>query len=190
MKLRMSDKSVFAILLRSPWWISIGLMLVIALAARALMPEAYVAVGVMGGFPFLVIGVIAAWRQWRAPNPAQVAEALKRAGAMSWRDFSETIQEAFARQGFAVTRLDLPAADFRLEKGGRTTLVSCKRWKAATQGIEPLRALVDFTTAQDATHCSFITLGSLSGNAQRFAGEHAVQLVSGDGLAQLLTGKK
>lgn len=190
MKLKMSEKSVFALLLRSPWWVSIALMLAIAVAARAFMPEAYVSVGVMGGFPFLVIGVIAAWRQWRAPNPQRMAEVLQGAGVMNWRDFSARMEQAYAAQGFAVTRLNGAAADFSLEKAGRTTLVSCKRWKAAAQGVEGLRALVDFRQAQDATHCSYVSLGPLTGNAQAFARQNAVQLVSGTGLAMLLSGKK
>lgn len=189
MKLKMSDKSVFALLLRSPWWISIGLMLAIAVAARALMPEAYVSVGVMGGFPFGVIGVIAAWRQWHAPNPQRMAEVLQRAGAMSWRDFSGDIERAYAAQGFSVTALKAAAADFRLEKAGRTTLVSCKRWKAAAQGVEGVRALVAFKETQDASNCCYISLGPLTGNGQAFAKDNAVQLVSGDGLALLLSGK-
>lgn len=188
MKLKMSEKSVFALLLRSPWWVSIALMLAVAVAARAFMPEAYVSVGVMGGFPFLVIGVIAAWRQWRAPNPQRMAEVLQGAGVMNWRDFSARMEQAYAGQGFAVTRLN-GAADFSLKKAGRTTLVSCKRWKAAAQGVEGLRALVDFGRTQDATHCSYVSLGPLTGNAQAFARQNAVQLVSGDGLAMLLSGK-
>jgi restriction system protein len=39
MKLKMSKNSLFAILLRSPWWMSFGLVAAIALAARALLPE-------------------------------------------------------------------------------------------------------------------------------------------------------
>ena len=158
MKLKMAQNSLFAILLRKPWWISIALVGVIALAARALVPQPYTAFGMMGGFPFLVIGIMAAWRQWQAPNPERMAEALQKAGAMSWQDFSAVIEQAFSQQGYAVTRLSgdgvsvsdgvgksnrngsgtangpAGAADFRLERRGQTTLLNCKRWKAANLG--------------------------------------------------------
>ena len=40
MKWKMSDKSLFALLLRSPWWISIAVFVGFALLARALLPPA------------------------------------------------------------------------------------------------------------------------------------------------------
>ena len=189
MKLKMSEKSVFAVLLRSPWWISIGLVVAIALASKAMLPEAHVAVGVMGGFPFLVIGIVAAWRQWHAPNPAHVARVMVQAAGMNWCEFSAAIEQSYAGQGFVVTRLQGVPADFKLERAGRTTLVSCKRWKAATQGVEVLRELVAFRLAQDASHCTCISLAEPTGNARNFARENTVQLVFGNDLARLISNK-
>ena len=198
MKLKMAPNSLFAILLRKPWWISIALVGVIALAARALVPQPYTAFGMMGGFPFLVIGIMAAWRQRHAPDPERMAQALQKAGAMSWRDFSAVIEQAFGRQGYAVTRLnaDSPgrsnahgpagAADFRLEKRGQTTLLSCKRWKAANPGVEPLRDLAALREAQGADQCVFISLSLPSDKAQRFATENRVQLICDADLAKLI----
>jgi restriction system protein len=145
--------------------------------------------GVIGGFPFFVIGIIAAWRQLRAPSPARLAEALQAAGAMSWRDFSGAIEQGFARQGYAVTRLNSPAADFKLDKGGRITLVSCKRWKAASQGLEPLRDLLAAQAAQGAQHSIYISLGSVTDNARRFAQTQGIVLLSENELAQLILDK-
>ena len=186
MKLKMSKNSLFAILLRSPWWVSFLLVAAFVLASRALLPEPYVVYGVMGGFPFLVIGIIAAWRQWQAPNPARVAEALRQAGAMSWRDFSSAMERAYGRQGYAVTRLATASADFHLQKGGSTTLLSCKRWKASNQGMEPLRDLLAAKEAQGADQCIFISLGPLSDNARRFAQQKGIQLLAEGELARLI----
>ena len=190
MKLKMSKNSLFAILLRSPWWISMGVVVVFVLASGALLPKQYVPFGVMGSFPFLVIAVIAGWRQWHAPNPARVAQALERAGAMSWRDFANLLEEAFIRQGHTVTRLNTAAADFSLSKGARVTLVSCKRWKAATHGVESLRELVAAKDARQADQCTYISLGAVSDNARRFATEQGVILMYGDELGQLIMDKK
>ena len=183
----MAKNSLFAVLLRSPWWISLLLVLVIALASQALLPAQYVPFGVIGGLPFLVIAGIAAWRQWHAPNPARVAQALAQAGAMSWRDFSQAVEQGFARQGYQVTRLNGTAADFQLRQGERTTLVSCKRWKAASHGEQALRDLADAQTAQGAQQGIYISLGDVTAQARRFAQEKGLVLVSDSDLAQLLT---
>ena len=190
MKFKMSENSLFALLLRSPWWISMVVVALFALVSRALLPEPYVAFGVMGGFPFLVIGIMAAWRQWHAPSPARMAAALKAAGAMSWRDFSNAIEQAYGQQGYVVTRLNNRSAEFSLVKGGRTTLVSCKRWKAASHGIDALRDLVAEKEAQDAHQSTYISLGPVTDKAHQFAREQGVHLLSENELAQLLSDKR
>lgn len=186
MKFKMAEKSLFAILLRSPWWVSFVLVMVFALASLALLPAQYAPFGVMGGFPFLVIGVIAAWRQWHAPSPARLAQALEQARGMAWGEFSSALERAFVSQGHAVTRLGGKAADFQLVKAGRTTLVSCKRWKAANHGVEGLRELIAAKVAQDATHCSYVSLGEVTDKARRLAREQGVELLSGSRLGALL----
>ena len=186
MKWKMSDKSLFALLLRSPWWISIAVFAGFALLARALLPAAYVWAGLFGGLPFLVIGVIAARRQWLAPKPAQLAQQLERLSAMAWRDFAKAVTEAYTRQGFVVTAFQGVGADLQLVKAGRTTLVSCKRWKAAKLGVEPLRELVAARQRQDASLCACLTLGQLSDTAQTYAKAEGVQVVDAEALATLM----
>ena len=190
MKLKMAKNSLFAILLRSPWWISFIVVAVFVVVSGALLPEPYVGFGMMGAMPFVVIGFIASWRQWHAPSSVRVAEALGQAGAMSWRDFSNAVEQAYTHQGYAVMRVNAAAADFSLVKGGRTTLVSCKRWKAASHGVEALRDLASAKVAHGADQCTYISLGSVSDNARRFATAQGVVLVSGDELAQLMLGRQ
>lgn len=185
MKLKMSENSLFSILLRSPWWVSMALVGVIAMASGALLPAPYVLFGVLGGFPFLVIGLMALRRQWHAPSAARVAQTLQQAGAMSWRDFAALVEQAFSRQGYAVTRLNSVAADFSLVKGTRVTLVSCKRWKAANHGVEALRELVAAKEAQGADQTIYICLGQVSPNARRFAREQGIHLMPQAELIQL-----
>ena len=189
MKLKMSDQSLFAILLRSPWWISFALVAAFVLASSALLPAPYVAYGVMGGFPFLVIGVIAAWRQWHAPSPSAVADVLARIGTMSWPDFSTAVEKAYQGQGYAVKPLTKVSADFQLTRSGQVTLVSCKRWKAASQGIDVMRDLVALQKTLQADQSMLITLGQVSDAARRFAKEHGIQIVSEEQIAALFTHK-
>ena len=186
MKLKMAPNSLFAVLLRSPWWISLALVAAIALAARAWLPEQYVPFGMMGGFPFLVIGSIAAVRQWRAPSATQVDAILNRARAMSWHDFSAALENAYQDQGYQVTRLPQGAADLLLTRQGRSTLVACKRWKATNHGAEPLRNLAAALRQHDASAAVYICLTELDASARKAAAGQGVTPVSGVPLAQLL----
>ena len=186
MKFKMAEKSLFAILLRSPWWISFALVGLFALASKALLPDQYVVYGVIGAFPFFGIGCVAAWQQFRAPSAQQLESAAQLAAGMSWRDFSAALERGFSRDGYAVERMGAGAADFKLEKAGRITLLSAKRWKAVNAGVEPLRDLVQLRDAQNADLCSFISLGTLSDSATRFARANGVELVAQARLAQIM----
>jgi restriction system protein len=189
MKFRMAEKSLFAILLRSPWWISLALAGVIALVSRLLLPADMVAFGVMGGFPFLVIAVMAARRQMKAPNAARVQQVLEAAGAMSWREFSAALEDGWHREGFHVTRRhgrDAGGADFAIQKAGVTTLVSAKRWKAASLGVEPLRELQASIEQAEARDGMVVALGDVTPQAAQFARDHAIRVLQAPELAQLL----
>jgi len=186
MKWKMSPNSLYAVLLRSPWWASLLVVLVIMLVSGALLPAEYRPFGMIGSLPFLCIGLYRAWQQGQAPNPKRVADALERAGKMSWREFSALLQQAYQRQGYEVTPLTGSAADFRLTFSGRTILVSGKRWKAAVHGVEPLRELLVAGRSQDVDVCVYISLGEVSAQAQLFAKNNGVTLVSGQVLASLI----
>ena len=80
MKLKMSEKSLFAILLRSPWWWSFLIAAVLVLLARVFLPEAFRAVGMLSALPFAVLAIIAAWRQRDKPSPERVTLALTQPG--------------------------------------------------------------------------------------------------------------
>ncbi|MEY4734351.1 MAG: hypothetical protein RLZZ464_2417 [Pseudomonadota bacterium] len=186
MKFKMPEKSLFATLLRAPWWVSFVVMLVVALAAGALLPDAYKVAGMLGAFPFFVIGVIAAWRQRNALSPARIDELTAQARAMAWRDFSAVVQTALRKQGFEVRPLSNGPADFEIEKNGRITLVSAKRWKAASVGAESLRELLAAVESQEAYSCSCMSLGTFSPAAVDLARQQPIQLLGSVEIAQLL----
>lgn len=182
----MAEKSLFAILLRSSWWISLSIAVAIALVSRALLPPQYFLFGAMGGFPFVVIAMITLWRQLRAPSTAHVEATLAQINAMPWREFSAALEQALMRDGFEVKRLDLPAADFELGKGGRTLLLSSKRWKAARLGLEVFQSLEAARSTRDASSCICVTIGEVSDKARSYAAEHQIRVIQGVELAQLL----
>jgi restriction system protein len=186
MKFKMSEKSLFATLLRAPWWVSFLVMFGVALVAGALLPEAYKTVGMLGAFPFFVIGVMAAWRQRNAISASRIEELVEQARGMVWRDFSVLIEEALRQQGFVVTRLNDGPADFQIEKNGRITLVSAKRWKAATVGAEHLRELLAVRESRDAFSCTCMSLGVFSQAAIDLANDSPMQLLKSANIAQLM----
>jgi restriction system protein len=186
MKFKMSEKSLFATLLRAPWWVSFLVMFAVALVAGALLPEAYKTAGMLGAFPFFVIGVMAAWRQRNAISASRIQELVEQARSMGWRDFSVLVEEALRQQGFVVTRLNDGPADFQIEKNGRITLVSAKRWKAATVGAEHLRELLAVRESRDAFSCTCMSLGVFSQAAIDLANSSPIQLLGSANIAQLM----
>jgi restriction system protein len=174
MKWKMSDRSLFAILLRSPWWMSFLLVAAISLASSALLPTEYKVVGALCSLPFAVIGAMAAWRQRNLLSPAQ-ADALQSAmAAMHWREFSPLLSQAFVHQGYTVTALSQGLADFKLTRQGQTTLVCAKRWKAAAWGMDNLQALLSERDARDATHLMCVSLQAMPQALKSFAAQNRV----------------
>jgi restriction system protein len=190
MNFKIREKSVFAILLRSPWWISAGVAVVFASVAAALLPAQYVPFGVMSAAPFVVIAGMVLWRDRHAPDPQRVQAALAQAANMPWRSFAAALDKAFSAQGYAVTLLPSDqansGADIRLEKNEQITLVSAKRYKAASHGTEPLRELAAAMDKQAAQHCVYVSLGGVTEQAASFAKEQGIELLSGERLGALL----
>jgi len=184
--MKMHENSLFAVLLRSPWWVSFAVAAAIVALARMALPAAYVAYAIFAALPFLVIGSIAAWRQLRAPSAARVAANLDALRAMSWEDFSAALEAAYRSQGYAVAPAAVPGADMALSKAGRVSLVSCKRWKAARTGIEPLRDLDAAGKKTQAGECIYLAAGEVSANATAFAAEKGIRLLQGAELAALV----
>lgn len=186
-KFKMNERSLFAVLLRSPWWISLLISVLMSLAAFALLPREYAVVVMLGTFPFVVVAAIAAWRQWKAPSTARIDAALDRAGAMNWRDFAAAVEAAYARQGYTVSRLDGDAADLRVERGGQRSLLSCRRWKAVNHGVETLKAL-QAACEREGARGVYLSLAPVSEAAQAYARQQGLQLVDGRALGLLLAG--
>ena len=183
MKFQMARNSLFAVLLRSPWWISFLVAGALFAVLRMVLPWGY---ALCGTLPFLFIGGYAGWLQFRAPSAARIAATLAALRAMSWDDFSSAIEDAFRRDGYRVNRLRGAAADFELTRAGRIALVGCKRWKVARTGIEPLRELDAARRAGDAHECIYVAAGEFTDNARAFAAGNDIRLLHDAGLAEFL----
>jgi restriction system protein len=167
-------------LLRSPWWASGLVAAGIFAVVRFFLPAAF---ALFASLPFIVIALYVAWQALRAPSSARIAATLERVRAMSWDEFSAAIEQAFRRDGYTVSRV-AAGADFELVQGSRSTLVACKRWKAHTTGIEPLRELEEARRAREAAACIFVATGEVTAQARAFAAGRNIRLLEGAELAQ------
>src|SRR4051812_28873468 len=114
MKLQMHSNSLFAVLLRSPWWVA-GLVAVGAFGAtRIFLPAEFAA---FAAVPFAGIAAYVAGKQLRAPSSRHIDRTLERLQAMSWDEFSQALEEGFSRDGYTVKRLGSKGADFELVQG-------------------------------------------------------------------------
>ena len=184
----MAKNSLFGMLLRSSWWVSVAIAVAVGMVAAALLPANYRVAGAVSGFPFLVVAALAAWRQWRLPGAARVLATHQAVAAMAWPAFSRLLEDAFKRDGYTVQRGSTDAVDFVLERQGRRMLVSARRWKSARTGLETVRALQAAREADSAPDALCIALGELTDTARPFAAEHRVAVWQAPEIAQALRG--
>jgi restriction system protein len=186
MKWKMSDRSMFAVLLRSPWWVSFVVVAAISLASSALLPNEYKLMGALCSFPFAVIGVMAAWRQRSHLSPSQAGALQSALANMNWREFSPLLSQAFMRQGYTVTAFTNGAGDFILTRQGQTTLVCAKRWKAAAWGIDNLQTLLSESESHSASQMICVSLQAMPNTLKSFATQHRVTWLTGQSLWSLI----
>jgi restriction system protein len=175
----MAENSLFAILMRSPWWMSFGIAAGLIGLAAAALPPAWTFYGMFVAAPFLVTGSIAAWRQFRSPSAARIDETMNAIRAMSWSEFAAAVESALRAEGFAVTRINRGEADFEARKASRTTLVGCKRFKVARTGMKPLQDLHAAMSAREADEAIYVAAGEFTDQAREFAGRNRIRLVQG-----------
>lgn len=182
----MAENSLFAILLRKPWWISMAIAAGVAVLARLLLPEKYAVAGMLGCLPFVVIAGMAAWRQRGLPSTAQSEQWLQQLRAMSVREFSSAVEAAYRHQGYDVQTIKSPGAELALRKYNQTTLLGLRRWKAATTGVEPLRELQAAMKKHEADAGILLTGGEVGDKARSFASDADIKLVDATQLVQML----
>ncbi|MFZ4758828.1 MAG: restriction endonuclease [Burkholderiaceae bacterium] len=186
MKFQMNDNSLFAILLRKPWWVSALVAAAFIAFAAFGLPRTWFIFGATLALPFLVIAGIAGWRQLQLPSAARVAAIEEAVRGMGGPAFTSALEDAWRRDGWTVTRIDDPAAEFAIEQGWRRGVVSCRRWKAARVGVEPLRELHAARERLEKHDAIFVAVGEVSEQAAKFAADHKVRIVAGAELARLL----
>jgi restriction system protein len=94
MQFKMAENSLFAILLRKPWWASALVALALFGIVRFALPPAWFVYAVTIVIPFVVIAGIVGWRRLQAPSAARVAAAEAAARAMGGPEFASAVEDA------------------------------------------------------------------------------------------------
>ena len=182
----MAENSLFAVLMRSRWWISFAICAAVVLISLAVFPKDISPFAALGAFPFFIVGCIAFYKQMRAPSPARLELIQQVVAEQSWADFSAQLQSAWQAEGYEVQQLNLPGADLLLSRNGQTSVISARRWKAATHGVEPLRELQAAQARQQADQSVYVALQALGEKAADWAAKQQITVLDARAIATLI----
>ncbi len=188
MRYKIPEHSIFAILLRKPWWVSGAVSLGFVVVSITLLPMVMKLAGLCVAVPFAVIAAMSAWRARGKPRPQAVQATATVLAEMTWASFSQQLQDAFRRDGSVVERLPGARADFMLKREGKHAVVAARRWKAQRVGIPPLRELLAEQRELGAAESIFVALGEVTDTARQFAQANNVKIMTAEDLARLMPG--
>lgn len=189
MALKMVENSLFAILLRSPWWYSVLLGLFLIAISTLVVGGKYLVLGISCSLPFFGVAGYSAYKQSLLPGAKRVAEVATQARKMSAIQVADKIADNYKKERFEAEKFKGDAAELALTRGYRKVLLSSKRFKAANTGIEPLKQLVAAGENAEATGYLYVALGEVSATARDFAKANDIELVRADSLALFFDGK-
>ncbi|HYH42809.1 MAG TPA: restriction endonuclease [Burkholderiales bacterium] len=179
-------ETLFHILSRQPWWVTLLVAFVLYWVAYAIFPP----VAPFMVVPFLILAGYIAFIQWRKGAPGNVEERLAELREMPWDTFSHCATDAYRKQGYTVLPSEGRGYDFKLVRDGRTTLLQCRRWKVNQVGEGPLRELALAVEQAGAARGICLSAGAFSAPAKRFAAGEPLTLVSGEDLTDLVRAPK
>lgn len=200
------DDDLIAIFAELPWWsVPIAAALIFALIAW-LLPTVFpahtaadrVSIGhllltptyaaVAAGLIALLglVGQVERGRRRRLFGTNQNLDAVR---GLSWQDFERWVGEAYRRQGFEVAETATGAdggVDLVLRRGGETTYVQCKHWRASKVDVRPVRELFGVMASGGAKRGVVVTAGRFTTAAISEAEGKPIALIGGNNLLRLL----
>jgi restriction system protein len=203
---------LFDLLMAAPWWGGPLLALVAFLFFRLAVPLVLGAGAgdghdpfqmprqVFAGFsimvaPWAAVFVLFCWgvtevKKFANRKLLDKQSGLDSIGELSWREFEQLVGEAYCRQEYSVehtgSNVGDGGIDLILRRGGETTLVQCKHWKAWKVGVKEVRELRGVVASERVHHGILVTYGSFTDEAIDFARENPITLVAGPELEQLI----
>lgn len=178
----MAQETLFKILSRQPWWVTLLVAIALFWIAYAVFPP----VAPFIPIPFVLLSIYFAVTQWRKGTPSNVGKHLDTLRGMSWEDFSALVIDAYRRRGHIVLPADGRGYDFKLTKNGQVILLQCRRWKVNQVGAAPVRELAEAVALSEAFRGICLSAGEFSQPARKLAVDEPVSLVSGADLIELV----
>ena len=188
MALKVSENSLFAVLLRSPWWYSVLIALFVVAVSVMLVGGKFLVFGLATSLPFIGIAIYSAYKQSQRPGKKRLLEVEQDARKMSVANMAKKIASNYENINFDVVPFKGDAAELELERGRHKFLLSCKRFKAANTGIEPLKQLVSAGEKNEATGYLYVALGEVTANARDYALKNNIEFIQAEALAEYFDG--
>lgn len=122
----------------------------------------------------------------------RLAPGLPVLEGLGWEEFELLVAAAFAQRGYTVRsrggRQAGGGVDLVLTRGREVYLLQAQHWRAAQVGLQALRELQAVMAAARASGGFVLCAGQFSAAARQFAGQHAIELIGGTALQDLLEG--
>src|SRR5688572_28596325 len=179
---RMAQETLFRILSRQPWWIT----LLVALGLFWITYSIFPPIAPFVALPFVLLAGYIAVVQWRKGSPSDVDKHLETLRGMSWEQFSALVVQAYQERGYTVLPSEGRGYDFKLTKDSQTILLQCRRWKVNQVGAVPVRELAEAVANSDAYKGICLSAGEFSQPALKLTVDEPVSLVSGADLIELV----
>lgn len=189
MAFKIAKGSLFAYLLRSPWWYSALIGLFVIAVSVGITEGQYIALCIAGAFPFWGIAGFRAYKQSKQPSAKRVVEVIEQAQKLPAKTIAEKVASNYINSGFQSSEFKGSEAQLVLSKGYRKILLSSKRFKAANTGIEPLKALVAAGERVEATGYLYVSFGEVTTSANKFAESNNIEIIQQQRLAVLFDGE-
>lgn len=190
MKFKMAQGSLFAVLMRSSWWYSAMIGLFAIALGLVSFEGKYLIIGITASLPFLGIAAYSAYKQSQRQAMKRVLEVQQTALKMSVAELAKTISANYEKVNYRVAKFKGDEAEWELERGRHKYLLSCKRFKAANTGIEPLKKLTAAGEKHEATAYLYVALGEISESAFEYAKKNKIELIQAEALTEYFDGTK
>jgi restriction system protein len=180
--------SIVEDLILAPWWVSLGLAVVL----YPILSSAKAAAPLAPFISFVLIGVacVSAVRAWANRRMFERQTGIDSLRELSWKQFEDLLAEAYRRQGYIVKETLGGGADggvdLVLSRHGGTTLVQCKRWKGKPVPVQIVRELFGILTDRGANAARLVATTTFTPEAVNFARGKPIELVNSDALLKLI----
>ncbi len=193
--------SLLETLVLLPWWVGLilagvlywvsGMTAVFAEKSPVIAAVVPMIAKVMAFLCLLAAG-ISAIRSAIIRRTLNRQDSLESLAKLHWKAFEDVLAEVFRRQGYSVDEQlgggPDGGVDLVLRRGGKVTLVQCKRWTGKSVGASIVRELFGIMASEKADAGILVTTATFTKECEAFARGKPVRLIDGETLLPLVRG--